>query len=387
MTHKAEVKAPLPLSDVKFKFEPIPDAAIFRPTIEEFADPLGYINQIRTIAESYGICKIIPPRSWKPPFCIDMDNFKFTPRVQRLNELEANTRIKINFLEKLSNFWELQGNKFRVPILERKPIDLYKLYKTVEAMGGIETVTKNKQWCQLLRNLDLKEPTSARYLKIHFENILYPYLLFEAGVTFPQNYKDKDIESSYSSFDEDSILNEKKKKKGAKKLVEKIEDKIELIKCLNCKRGDDEAFILLCDGCDDSYHTFCLIPALKEIPKGDWRCPKCIAEICKKPTEQYGFEQSKKTYTLSQFGDMANKFKQEYFQKNNLTDEDVEKEFWRILSCPDEPVLVEYGADLHTQDKGSGFPTNANRAQLKPNEEVCATNVFFNLDEYPIVYL
>ena len=38
--------------------------------------------------------------------------------------------------------------------------------------------------------------------------------------------------------------------------------------CLNCGRGDAEENMLLCDGCDDSYHTFCLLPAIAEIPKG-----------------------------------------------------------------------------------------------------------------------
>lgn len=83
-------------------------AKVFHPTEEEFTDPLGYINKIRPIAEQYGICKIVPPKFWKPKFCLDMDDFKFTPRVQRLNELEAGTRIKLNFLDKLSKFWELQ---------------------------------------------------------------------------------------------------------------------------------------------------------------------------------------------------------------------------------------------------------------------------------------
>ena len=54
---------------------------------------------------------------------------------------------------------------------------------------------------------------------------------------------------------------------------------VENIKCLVCGWGDDEAFMLLCDGCDDSYHTFCLYPPLKEVPKGDWRCPGCVAEV------------------------------------------------------------------------------------------------------------
>lgn len=35
----------------------------------------------------------------------------------------------------------------------------------------------------------------------------------------------------------------------------------------------------------------------------------------------------------------------------------VEKEFWRIVSSIEEDVTVEYGADLHTMDHGSGFPT------------------------------
>lgn len=35
----------------------------------------------------------------------------------------------------------------------------------------------------------------------------------------------------------------------------------------------------------------------------------------------------------------------------------VEREFWRIVAAIDEDVTVEYGADLHTMDHGSGFPT------------------------------
>jgi len=142
--------------DEHFVFDAVPESVTFRPTEHEFKDPLLYINSIRPIAEQYGICKIIPPKYWKPKFSLDMNTFKFTPRVQRLNELEvclvlfapaitenpnififsnfkANTRIKINFLEKLSKFWELQGHNLRVPILERKQIDLYDLFKVIHS--------------------------------------------------------------------------------------------------------------------------------------------------------------------------------------------------------------------------------------------------------------
>jgi hypothetical protein len=49
--------------------------------------------------------------------------------------------------------------------------------------------------------------------------------------------------------------------------------------CEACGRGDDESRLLLCDSCDDAYHTYCLLPPLPEVPKGEWRCHKCIAKV------------------------------------------------------------------------------------------------------------
>lgn len=31
----------------------------------------------------------------------------------------------------------------------------------------------------------------------------------------------------------------------------------------------------MCDECDDAWHIWCLKPALKSVPDGDWFCPKC----------------------------------------------------------------------------------------------------------------
>ena len=41
----------------------------------------------------------------------------------------------------------------------------------------------------------------------------------------------------------------------------------------------------------------------------------CILQEYKKPTEVFGFETSQKEYTLAAFGAMADKFKENYFQK------------------------------------------------------------------------
>merc|ERR1719365_114827 len=46
-------------------------------------------------------------------------------------------------------------------------------------------------------------------------------------------------------------------------------------KCKICRRKQDPDKMLLCDGCDNAYHIYCLKPKLKSIPEGDWFCPEC----------------------------------------------------------------------------------------------------------------
>merc|ERR1719340_161659 len=154
--------------------------------------------------------------------------------------------------------------------------------------------------------------------------------------------------------------------------------------CINCGKGDAEEQMLLCDGCDDSYHTFCLMPPLAEIPQGDWRCPKCVLAEVSKPMEAFGFEQAQKEYTLQSFGEMCDQFKTDYFNMplHLIPMSLVEREYWRILENIDEDVMVEYGADLHTMDHGSGFPTLSSKHLSKEDEQYALS--CWNLNRLPV---
>uniref|UniRef100_A0A803TTZ3 Lysine-specific demethylase 5A n=1 Tax=Anolis carolinensis TaxID=28377 RepID=A0A803TTZ3_ANOCA len=409
-------------------FVPPPECPVFEPSWEEFSDPLGFIGRIRPLAEKTGICKIRPPKDWQPPFACDVQNFRFTPRVQRLNELEAMTRVKLDFLDQLAKFWELQGSTLKIPVVERKILDLYSLSKIVASKGGFEVVSKEKKWSKVASRLAyMPGKATGSLLKAHYERILYPYELFQSGVSLMvRGHCLQEINSlkynHYNVFFPDEVPRRRKgtrseafsmqmrQRKGAlsvnfvsffqivrsgnSHLMLKYHNttvgclflQVDLYVCLFCGRGNNEDKLLLCDGCDDSYHTFCLIPPLPDVPKGDWRCPKCVAEECNKPREAFGFEQAVREYTLQSFGEMADNFKSDYFNMpvHMVPTELVEKEFWRLVSSIEEDVIVEYGADISSKDFGSGFPIKDGRRKIMPEEEEYALSGW-NLNNMPVL--
>uniref|UniRef100_A0A6I8PIZ5 Lysine-specific demethylase 5C n=1 Tax=Ornithorhynchus anatinus TaxID=9258 RepID=A0A6I8PIZ5_ORNAN len=473
-------------------FLPPPECPVFEPSWAEFRDPLGYIAKIRPIAEKSGICKIRPPADWQPPFAVEVDNFRFTPRIQRLNELEAQTRVKLNYLDQIAKFWEIQGSSLKIPNVERRILDLYSLSKIVVEEGGYEAICKDRRWARVAQRLNYPPGKNiGSLLRSHYERIVYPYEMYQSGANlvqctarpFDSEEKDKEYKphsiplrqsvqpSKFNSYgrrakrlqpdpeptEEDIEKNPELKKlqiygAGPKMMglglmakdktlrkkdgpecpptvVVKEESGVDLklepaspkayldgkeelshspepctkmtmrlrrnhsnaqfidsYICRMCGRGDEDDKLLLCDGCDDNYHIFCLLPPLPEIPKGVWRCPKCVMAECKRPPEAFGFEQATREYTLQSFGEMADSFKADYFNMpvHMVPTELVEKEFWRLVNSIEEDVTVEYGADIHSKEFGSGFPISDGKRQLSPEEEEYAASGW-NLNVMPVL--
>ncbi|KVI07334.1 hypothetical protein Ccrd_014255 [Cynara cardunculus var. scolymus] len=76
----------------------LPEAPVFYPTEEEFENTLEYIESIREKAAAYGICRIIPPSSWKPPCPLKEKNIwescTFATRVQRVDKLQNRDSLR-----------------------------------------------------------------------------------------------------------------------------------------------------------------------------------------------------------------------------------------------------------------------------------------------------
>ncbi|KAJ3106526.1 hypothetical protein HDU97_006119 [Phlyctochytrium planicorne] len=400
-------------------------APTFRPTAEEWLDPMLYIEKIRMVGERTGIVKIIPPETWKPEFAMDTKKFRFSTRIQRLNSMEGSTRTVVNYLDQLEQFHQQQGSSFtRVPMLDRRPLDLHQLKKEVESRGGYEvvsTVTNGKRWSEIGRALGAdKQCTSGSYICrnaymrwiLPFEeylrsdgkpNVVEPAPFFDQNVEEEQQAKQSSSSSSGmkgrmggapmakdsgngNKDDPMDVDKEVKKRKPIKRkasLDRSSESSDEFDGCEICGSMRDEDRILLCDNCDNGYHLDCLNPPLTSVPQADeWFCPDCLRAY----GTDFGFEDGG-DYTLAEFHKYAQDFKKKWFSDKAplvndspvVTEDDVEKEFWRLVESPYDEIEVEYGADLHSTQHGSGFPV-AEKEPLNPYS-FCG----WNLNNMPVL--
>ncbi|CAH8311898.1 unnamed protein product [Eruca vesicaria subsp. sativa] len=99
--------------------ERLPECPVYRPTIDEFEDPLTYLQKIFPEASKYGICKIISPLTATVPagavLMKEKSNFKFTTRVQPLRLAEWDSDDKVTFFMSGRNYtfrdYEKMANK------------------------------------------------------------------------------------------------------------------------------------------------------------------------------------------------------------------------------------------------------------------------------------
>uniref|UniRef100_A0A8C4DGG0 [histone H3]-trimethyl-L-lysine(4) demethylase n=1 Tax=Dicentrarchus labrax TaxID=13489 RepID=A0A8C4DGG0_DICLA len=399
------------------EFVPPPECPVFEPSWEEFQDPLGYIAKIRPIAEKSGICKIRPPPDWQPPFSVELDSFRFTPRIQRLNELEAETRVKLNYLDRIARFWEIQASSLKIPHIERRILDLFSLSKIVTDEGGFEMVCKERRWARVAQRLGYPPGKNiGSLLRSHYERIVYPFEMFQSGATLPvslhTHYDGEDVDKEYKphsiplrqSVQPPKISSYGRRANRCQPDPEPTEEDIE---------KNPELKKLQIYGAGPKMMGLGLVARDKGIRKKD-ELPQTVTikeeapapvdtsvkaeplELKTKCTHIFLSPQSHLLLNftclllhraiLQSFGEMADAFKADYFNMpvHMVPTELVEREFWRLVSSIEEDVTVEYGADIHSKEFGSGFPMNNGKRKLTKEEEEYARSGW-NLNVMPVL--
>ncbi|KDN53130.1 hypothetical protein K437DRAFT_242549 [Tilletiaria anomala UBC 951] len=189
--------------------------------------------------------------------------------------------------------------------------------------------------------------------------------------------------------------------------------------CEICMSGEDGVSMLLCDECNRGYHMYCLNPPIATVPKSEWYCPPCLVGT----GNDYGFEEGD-THSLHSFWKRSEAFRKDWFEKRPervfnghpgsptyegpdgdivmakpsgdevppngvvrqvagtkvwLSEDDVEREFWRLVHSPDELVDIEYGADIHSTTHGSASPSMETHPLNRYSKDV------WNLNNLPIL--
>ncbi|XP_042381828.1 lysine-specific demethylase 5B-like isoform X1 [Zingiber officinale] len=348
-------------SSVSTSSSGVVEAPVFYPTEEEFVDPLAFIYKIRPQAEPFGICRIVPPRSWNPPFALDRSAFTFPTKSQDIHLLQARPPScdPDTFRLEYGRFLEshLGKRSTRRVVFEGEDLDLCRLFNAVKRYGGYDKVCAGKLWADVARFIrpasKISECAKHVLCQIYREH-LYDFEEYNRrlnrGIRKNRSSKPSMMRKTLA---QQEAPGRKRRKRGVgcdrlKEVVKKEElDQI----CEQCKSGLHGEVMLLCDRCDKGWHLYCLSPPLQSIPPGNWYCLECVNS----DKDSFGFVPGK-LYTVDAFRLIDDRMKRKWFGQTIVSRVQMEKQFWEIVEGRGGELEVMYGNDLDTSLYGSGFP-------------------------------
>lgn len=412
------------------------DCPTVYPTSEEFQNPVEYVHSLSELGAKYGIVKIVPPANWNPKFALDIGKFTFDTRAQKLSQLGAETRTSHDWLDRMEKFHSMYGKGADIdkyPVVGGKVVDLY-VMKCLVALGY--------GWVEIAGNLGLTAD-SITILHSIYNDLVYPFESYishqkrrkEAASRKKRNrsyaYEESSAKSnqpitpvlqssaefttpsplsSYKSefspsvpkpfFSPEMLFKSYSPNSGqffsnpvTSGVVAASEFQVSPSQSYDSAYGasesDDESSendarcpicthivkeeqkYSECEDCNEYYHTKCLSIDLNS---DGFTCDDCLMS-------NHGFFfKAGKNYTLPEFQEMADEFREKYVPSGLSPEEEerkVEELFWSYVKDLRNDVVVEYGADIRCDVKGSGFPTVALQPYNKYSKDP------WNLNNFP----
>uniref|UniRef100_G1NIM5 Bromodomain adjacent to zinc finger domain protein 1A n=1 Tax=Meleagris gallopavo TaxID=9103 RepID=G1NIM5_MELGA len=119
-------------------------------------------------------------------------------------------------------------------------------------------------------------------------------------------------------------------------------------RCKVCRKKGDAESMVLCDGCDRGYHTYCIRPKLKIIPEGDWFCPEC------RPKQRSRRLSSRQRPSVESDEEMAER-----------TEGEEEASYDEMRQSEEEDYEEEHEEEDESQEEEEMSPSKHRRPQVK----------------------
>ncbi|XP_006818276.1 protein Jumonji-like [Saccoglossus kowalevskii] len=136
------------------------DAPVFHPTAEEWQDPLVYIKQISATAQPYGMCKVIPPKGWRPE-CKLNEDMRFSTQIQYVQMMNKRWGPNVQQLQCIKKHLSDQGVKLSTsPLVAGCEVDLVKFSQTMAQFGGLQNINDKKSWTKIAEAMRMPKSVS-----------------------------------------------------------------------------------------------------------------------------------------------------------------------------------------------------------------------------------
>ncbi len=282
-----------------------PPVPVFRPTVEEFRDPLGFIASISQVGRKFGICKIVPPAAdptWKPhsgptlPRSINPDKLAFRTKQQHVHQLKHRASRAEAFHQAFAEWQTERKVPGEQPHIDGVAVDLWDLLRAVVFV------------CGPLR------PGDTRKQDVPWEDVLAQYMASSllSGAAMTRLWGER-LDALGDTHRETQF------RERARRL-------------------------------QDVYLRYLHAYEVEAARAPKERLWKGISE---EDIVTFGYAQGA-VQTLSSFRAKA----QEFWRKWRLDEcsvDDLERTYWRIIEQAESRVEVEYGNDLSVVQYGSGF--------------------------------
>ncbi|XP_055603407.1 microtubule-associated protein futsch isoform X2 [Uranotaenia lowii] len=283
------------------------EAPVFKPTDKEFHDPIEYIERITPVAARFGICRIIPPASFKPE-CRISDDMRFMAYNQYVHKMLHRWGPSAKEYAAIKKYLATQSiNLQNPPLIGGMEVDLPRLYHTVQELGGLKEVIEKKKWARVSEDMCIPKAAHDRVSKL--DDIYCKYLLPYDTLSPAERQK------LFDEVEADWAKREAKARRNADKCVNS--------EIRNSGDSDDEEEESNEEEEDDEFSMECIM-------KG-------------------------RTMPLNQFFRIARNTMSLWFKNSEPTVAEMESEYWRHVAVRDSHVCVHSGS-IDSSAYGFGFP-------------------------------